>query len=460
MSVTGDNGSRQKAPIATVSQRLDRLPATRSIWKLVALLSGGLFFEIYDLFLTAYVAPSLITGGFLTTSGVANFIAALFSGLFIATLLCGFLSDRFGRRAIFTYALLWYSIATLLMAFQNTPAGLNFWRFVAGMGLGVEIITIGAYITELVPKAVRGRAFALNQAVGFTAVPIVAFLAYQLTNTSPFGLQGWRWVVLIGSAGAIVIWWIRRGLPESPRWLAQQGRIVEAEQILSELERRVQAEYGRPLPDVYDTEPAVAHRGFREVWGSAYRRRTIMMSAAHACQSIPYYGFASWIPTLLISQGITVTKSLLYTGIIALAAPVGPLIGLLIADRFERKTVIVVTAALHAALGLLFSQAAFPAAILACGAFLTIASNIISYSIHTYQQEIFPTGVRSTAAGFVYSWSRFSAIFSGFMIAFVLRRFAVEGVFLLLAAAQFVFILMIGLAGPRTNNMSLETISR
>jgi putative MFS transporter len=194
------------ASAGTISARLDQLPATRTVWKFVVLLSLGFFFELYDLLYSGYVAPGLVKSGILTTTtvgffgmtGVASFIASLFSGLFIGTLGCGFLADLLGRRAIFTYSLLFYTVANLIMAFQTTAIGLNFWRFVAGLGIGVELVTIGTYISELVPKQIRGRAFACEQAVGFMSVPIVAFLSYLLVPHKPFGLDGWRWVVIIG----------------------------------------------------------------------------------------------------------------------------------------------------------------------------------------------------------------------------------------------------------------------
>ena len=348
---------------AGISARLDRLPATPAIWKLVLLLSLGLFFELYDLMFSGYIAPGLVRSGILTatthglfgTSGVASFIAALFAGLFVGTAACGFLADRFGRRAMFTYSLLWYTVANVMMAFQDTAFGLNLWRFIAGVGLGLEIVTIGTYISELVPKHIRGRASACSQAVGFTAVPIVAFLSYLLVPHKPFGIDGWRWVVMTGVVGAVFVWWIRLRLPESPRWLAQRGRIDEANAVMERLEARVQAEYGQPLPTPATPEPVRSKAKFSDLLIAPYRRRTLMLIIFHVFQTMGYYGFANWIPTLLIKQGITITSSLMYSSVIALAAPIGPLIGLVIADRFERKSVIVAMAAAIVVCGLLFS---------------------------------------------------------------------------------------------------------
>ena len=111
-----------------ISARLDRLPATRTIWTYIVLLSFGFFFELYDLLFSGYVAPGLVKAGVLTpttpglfgTTGMASFIAALFAGLFVGTIACGFLADKFGRRTIFTYSLLWYTAADIVLAFQDS----------------------------------------------------------------------------------------------------------------------------------------------------------------------------------------------------------------------------------------------------------------------------------------------------------------------------------------------------
>ncbi|WP_144148785.1 MFS transporter [Paraburkholderia sp. BCC1884] len=451
-----------------ISARLDRLPATRTIWILIILLSFGFFFELYDLLYTGYIAPGLIRSGMLTATtkglfgatGIASFIAALFSGLFIGTIACGFLADRFGRRAIFTYSLLWYTAANVVMAFQTTAVGLNFWRFIVGLGIGVELVTIGTYISELAPKHVRGRAFACEQAIGFASVPVAAFLSYLLVPHSFFGLDGWRWVVLIGAHGALFVWWIRRKVPESPRWLAQQGRLAEAHRITLDLEARVEKDLGHPLPPPGPPAAVVGRGRFRDMWVQPYASRTVMLSIFNFFQTVGFYGFANWVPTLLVKQGVTVTTSLAFSSLIAIAAPIGPLIGFVIADRFERKTMIVVMAAAIVVSGLMFGQTTNGPMLIGLGVCLTLANNIMSYSFHAYQAELFPTGIRAQAVGFVYSWSRFSAILTAFLIALALREFGVPGVFAFIASAMCVVILVIGLMGPRTNGMALEDISR
>jgi MFS transporter, putative metabolite:H+ symporter len=450
-----------------IAARLDRLPATRTIWKFVVLLSLGFFFELYDLLYSGYVAPGIVKSGILTSTtaglfgmtGVASFIACLFAGLFIGTIGCGFLADRFGRRAIFTWSLLFYTAANLIMAFQTTAAGLNFWRFVAGLGIGVELVTIGTYISELVPSHIRGRAFACEQAVGFLSVPVAAFLSYLLVPRRPFGIDGWRWVILIGAHGAIFVWFIRRALPESPRWLAQKGRLAEADQVLSKIEAVAAQEYGRPLPAPAAPAPVAPSSGFSDMWAEPYGKRAIMMILFNIFQTVGFYGFANWVPTLLIKQGITVTTSLMYSSIIAIAAPVGPLVGLWMGDKFERRTVIVVAAAAIMVCGLTFSQVSGAALLITMGVALTLANNIMSYSFHAYQTELFPTGIRARAVGFVYSWSRLSAIVTSFLIAALLRQFGTIGVFVFIAIAMLIVITVIASMGPRTRNLALEQIS-
>src|SRR6202046_4881741 len=195
----------------TVAARLDRLPPSRHTRWLVTLVSLGGWFEFYDLFFTAYIAIGLFkaklftptTQGLFDLQGFASFVAALFAGLFVGTLAFSWLADRYGRRSIFTFALLWYSAGALIMAFQTTPQTIDLWRFIASIGLGVELVNIDAYLSALVPKEQRGPAFAYSQCIMYTVVPFVAFLAWQLVPRTILGLDGWRWVVIVGSSGGL-----------------------------------------------------------------------------------------------------------------------------------------------------------------------------------------------------------------------------------------------------------------
>jgi MFS transporter, putative metabolite:H+ symporter len=449
-----------------IGARLDQLTASRAIWTRVILLSLGGCFEYYDLFLTGYIAPGLVRSGILTpttpglfgTSGVASFVAALFAGLFVGTALFGFVADRFGRKTIFTYSLIWYTIASIFMAFQSDALGLNLWRFIAGVGIGVELVTIDAYIAELVPAALRGRAFAYNSAVQFVAVPVVALVAWLLVPIAPLGMDGWRWVVLIGSFGAVFVWAIRLGVPESPRWLAQHGRMEEADRALLALEPP-----GAPKPraapqTIAETKPQPG--GFGEIWEGPYLVRTVMLIIFNIFQTVGFYGFSNWVPTLLIKQGISITQSLQYTFIIAIAAPFGPLLASALGDRVERKWLIVAAAFAIAMFGLLFGQTTAALPLIALGVLLTLSNNILSFSFHSYQAELYPTRIRAMAVGFVYSWSRLSAVFSAFAIASSLQWFGVPGVFTLIAGSMVIVMLSIGLLGPRTSNLSLDAISK
>jgi putative MFS transporter len=205
-------------------------------------------------------------------------------------------ADRFGRRTIFTFSLLWYTAASIIMAFQKDIFDLNLWRFIRGIGVGVELVTIDTYISELVPKQWRGRAFAINQTIQFSSVPLVGLLAWRLVPIAPLGLDGGRWVVPLGAAAAIVVWWIRRRVPESPRWLAQHGRIDEAERAVSELERRIELETGARLPRFEVVADQRGRGGFKEIWRPPYLRRSVMLIVFSLFQTVGYYGFSIGSP--------------------------------------------------------------------------------------------------------------------------------------------------------------------
>jgi putative MFS transporter len=448
-------------PLETIAARIERLPLGRFHRRFIALVSLGGWFDFYDIYMMAYIGATLQNSGFLTLQQFSTVIAAGFLGMFTGTIIFGMGSDRMGRRSAFVAMLLIYSAFTLAGAFAPSAGWLIALRFFAGIGIGAELVVIDTYVSEMVPSGARGRYVAISQTTGFTAVPIVAILVRVLAPTH-FLIDGWRWVMVIGSMGAALAWYFRRRLPESPRWLESRGRHAEAERIVAALESESLSGDSRDTTkNPISADGAAQERSsFAELWRPPYRRRTIMLMIFHALQTIGYYGFANWAPTFLLRRGVSLVHSLEYTMLIALVAPLGPALAVLTSDRLERKWAIVTMALLIAALGLGFAFWSAPVLIVASGALVTLCSNWFSALLHAYQSELFPTRLRATGVGFTYSWSRLSAVFSSLLIGAVLVRGGVGAVFTLLAAAMCGVALIIGLFGPRTNRITLEQLAK
>lgn len=451
---------------ADIIGRLERLPPSRAMWTLVALISLGGCFEFYDLMMTAYISPALVRAGVFHTgraglfgaSDQASFAAATFLGLFIGTIAVSRLADRFGRRAIFTLSLLWYTAAAVAMAAQSDAIGIDAWRLVGGVGIGVELVTIDAYIAELVPRGVRGRAFAINQSIQFLAVPAVALAAWRLSPLSIVGIAGWRWVILIGAAAAVVVWFIRARLPESPRWLAEHGRLAEADKVVSRLEAGSAAAIGPPASQP-QPQAAGGHARLSEIFARPLLGRTILLVVLNAFQAVGFYGFTNWAPAFIASRGAGFAQSLQYGFVIAVAYPFGPLVWSTIAERFERKWLVVAAAAGTGLLGLVFATQRSPLALIALGVAINFSNNLLSFSYHAYQAELFPTRVRAAAVGFVYSWSRLSTVASSYAIGWLLEVAGAPGAFGFIAGAMLVVVVAVGAFGPPTRGRTLEEIA-
>ncbi|HWS67182.1 MAG TPA: MFS transporter [Steroidobacteraceae bacterium] len=454
-----------------VGARLDRLPPTRYIWYLVGLVSFGAFFEIYDLVLTAPLSLGLLVAGvfhrgaegLFGITDQATFAAATFAGLYLGTLGFSAVADRLGRRPVFTFALLWYATATVVMGLQNSAIAIDLCRFVASMGVGLELVAIDCYLAELMPKTVRGRAFAVSASLQFLSVPLVSVLAWLLIPGTHLGIDGWRWLAFVPAVGALLVWQVRRALPESPRWLEAHGRAAEAHQVTSSIEQRVARDLGYQVPEVLAPADAPMRGPAKttSLWRPPYRRRTIVLIVFHLFQTIGYFGFANWLPTLLVAQGIEIGKSLAYSAVLALVPPIAPLAFSLFVDKVERKWMVAAGALLAAIAGLLLSritQHSDFAMFTVIGAGVAIGNSLMSLSYHTYQSELFPTPMRARAVGFVYSFSRLSAIFTSYLIAATLDRAGSVGVFVLISMAMVVVALTVGLFGPRTRGLALEHI--
>ena len=462
-----DVQTRRENAVNEVSARLDALPNSPTIWFIVVALSIGAFCEIYDAILTPFLAEGLQKAGIFKSgaagalgfSDIASFIAATSTGLWIGTLAFSYTSDRWGRRRAMKYSLVCYSFLSVIVGLQSSVFGVDLWRFLAGIGMGMQIVAIDSFIAEITPKAIRGRAFAVSTAIQFCAVPVGSLLALYLIPSEPLGLSGWRWMAFLPGVFAVVTLVVQLKLPESPRWLARHGDVQQALRTISDLEARIVAS-GRTLaPAAAAVEAGPLDQMEPVIGRPELVRRLAMMSAVQFLTAIGYYGFSNWVPALLRAKGADLSHTLGYTAAILVTYPLTPLFIAVFADRFERKTMLVVGCLLAAVCGILFSQQTTPAMWILFGILVTASNNLLAFSIHAYQAEIFPTRIRSRSVGFVYSFNRLSTIFSGYVIAYLLVEAGVTGVFTLLDGALVCGALLVAVLGPRTRGLALEQIA-
>lgn len=444
---------------ATISQRLDALPISPLHRKVSMLIGIGIFFDLFDIFLSGVLSTVLIKQFHTSPAQIPLLIGSSFLGMFFGAIVLNNVADRLGRRKGFLLSLGIYSLFTFMAAFSPNTVSLVIFRFLAGVGLGAELPLSDSYLSEMLPASKRGRFTAWAYTFGFVAVPIVGFLSRILVPMSPFGIDGWRWIFIIGSLGAVIVWALRRGIPESPRWLYEKGRYQEAHQIVSQFEKSA-GKSPQPLYLSTIKEKAENKASAKLLFHKGYGKRTAMLWIFQILQTIGYYGFGSLVPIVLAAKGYTVTSSLEFVTLSFIGYPLGSLLSIGIIDKIDRKWLIVLSSLGMSVFGLLFGLSDSSAAIITFGFLYTTISNIFSNSFHTYQAEIFPTQIRATAAGYAYSLSRLTSGLMPFVMVPVLRLYGATAMFGIVATAMVLIMITIAALGPKTTGKPLEVVNQ
>jgi putative MFS transporter len=436
-----------------VGSQLDVLPVGRTHRRIVVAIGLGLFFEVYEIFLSSSIATALKSEYHLGGTTLQLLMASSFLGMFIGAAAFGRIADRIGRRRAFLLNLVWFSVCSLLAAVAPTPALLVAARLLAGIGIGAEYPVADSYLSDVLPKAQRGRLAAWAYTCSFLAVPALGFLSLGLTGRTLFGVDGWRVLLLIGAVGAVFVIVLRRGLPESPRWLAAQGRTDEAQEALTALAG------GHPVAPITEAPAPETSNPVARLKNTPYRTRLAMLAVFHLFQPFGYYGFGTLAGLVLLARGFDVSSSLLFTALSFFGYPLGSLLSIPLLGRFERKYLVAASAAAMAVCGIAFAAVNTPAYIVVFGVLTTTAANVFSNIYHVYQAEIFPSDVRATAVGWTYSLSRLSSAALPFVLIPVLDHWGATAMFAVVVAALGTAIAVLLPLGPLTTGRSLEDIN-
>ncbi|MDH6244887.1 MFS transporter [Mycobacterium sp. OTB74] len=451
----------QSQALTQIGQRLDHLPVGPVHRRVVAAIGLGLFFEVYEIFLASSIAATLRSHYQVDASTLKLLLASTFVGMFVGSVGFGRLADRLGRRRAFILNLVWFSVWSVAGACAPNAWVLVMTRFLAGVGVGAEYPVADSYLADVLPKEHRGRLAAWAYTCSFVAVPVLGFLSLYLDKHTILGIEGWRVLLAVGALGAVGVAALRRGLPESPRWLASRGRLDEAEAAVQQFEAGGAAvaepvDYAAAVvPAEPDGQPAPRDR----LWVSPYRQRVAMLSVFHLCQPFAYYGFGTLAALVLVSRGYSTTSSLLFTALSYLGYPVGSMLAIPLLGWIERKFLIIGSAAAIAVSGVLFATADTAPAIVIMGFLTTALCNVFSNAYHVYQAEIFPTDIRATAVGATYSLSRLSSGLLPFILLPVLDDYGATAMFGVVVAALVVVMGVVAALGPRTSGRNLEDIN-
>jgi MFS transporter, putative metabolite:H+ symporter len=432
--------------------RLDRLPLGPFHRRIMMLIGIGMFFDGFDIYLAGTVLGVTLKTGFSTLPQNALFISATFVGMMLGSFATGFLGDRYGRRFTYQFNLLLFGIASLAAAFAPDMTVLIACRFVMGFGLGAENVVGYATMTEFVPARSRGKWLGFTTVCVVTGLPVSLLLASLVVPN-----YGWRAMFVLGGIGALIVWYLRKALPESPRWLEAVGRSEEAETLMQSIER--EAAQGKPLPAPAAGSTVAVSGELGSLFTAPLLSRMIVGSVCLITINTLLYGFVTWLPVFFIKQGLSVATSFGYSLLMALGAPVGSAIGALTADSWGRKPTIIGASIVSVALGIVYPLISDPVMLPIIGFALTVPIYVlVALLFGIYIPELFPTQVRLRASGIVNTLGRGATIVTPFLVVMLFEARGVAGVMSLMIGLLVVQIITVWALGIEPRHRSLEEL--
>jgi len=449
------------AAAETFVARLDRVPLNRFHWRLLAISGLGWMFDAMDVLMLSFLlAP--IGSEFKLDPGQRGLIgSATFVGMFFGAAVAGRLADRYGRRGIFTATLIVFSLGAALSALAPTYETLLAARVVAGLGLGGELPVAATLVSELSPRSQRGRMIVLLES--FWAWGTILAGVVAVTVLPAFG---WRGAFAIGALPALYVAYLRRALPESPRYLAERGRTPEADAVVRRIER---AGGGALLTLAPIIAPVRAGKTrIAELLGRRYIRRTAMLWILWFGVVLTYYGMFLWIPSLLVARGfddIRPGQANMLFFLSTLAQVPGYFSAAWLVERWGRKPTLVVYLLGTAVSAYMFGNVGAGTDTGNSGLVLLWLSLLSFFNlgawgvVYTITPELYPTSVRATGAGVAAAVGRVGGIIGPYLTPVLVTAIAVNGTFAVFMALLVITAVAVAVLGEETRGRSLEEIA-
>lgn len=457
--------TRQTQP--DVAARLERLPITGYQRFIFLIIATAWLFDSMDLAAMTFMLGSIKTELGLDTAQAGMLASASFVGMFFGASIAGIAADRFGRKPVFQVSMIVWGVGSLLCGLSSGYVDLLIYRVILGLGMGMELPVALAMVSEFIPAQQRGKYTAMLEGflpVGYVCAGILIYFTLPLI--------GWRGVFIILAVPAVFLLYIRRFMPESPRWLEAHGRTDDANRVTSEIEDKVRQKLGGALPTVtiYPAPEHKTHTGqlglidtLRELVKKPYGHRSLMIWTVWFFTMVGYYGLTSWLGALLQASGYDVSKSIIYTVIMSAAGVPGFIFAAWFLEFVGRKKAAVIMLLGCAVSAYVYGQCAalkLPVnQVVLAGSAMQFFFFGMWCVIYAYTPELYPTRTRATGAGVASSVGRIGSIMGPMAIGILLPIIGQGGIFIGGAICFLVSALTIWIMGIETKGRSLEEIS-
>ncbi|MFI5585995.1 MFS transporter [Amycolatopsis sp. NPDC051758] len=438
---------------ANALNRLNRLPISRFHKITLLAVSFAYFFEFADINSFATTAPKLIKLWGVTVNQVAYVTSLSFVGMFFGSIIASKLADRWGRKNALMWTTVWFGVFSFAAVFSWDIVSLGAFRILTSAGLSAMTVVAVIYVSELYPAASRGKYQAYAIVIGICGTPVTNLIASAVV---PINSWSWRLVYLWGALGVLLVLFTRH-LKESPRWHESRGEHEKADAVLREIEAQVAAEKG-PLPEPAPPieEAPMGKAPLRLLLQKKYLYPTLLLTVLWVTQTIGFFGYSSWAPTLLAKEGFSVEKSVFYVALTTVGAPLGSYLAALVTDRFERKWCLVAFGTVIALCGLFYGLTFNPILIVVFGFLVNLFERGYTALGYAYSPELFDTRGRSLGTGVSYGLGRLSNAVGPLIVAALYNGSGYQSVFFFIAGTWLVGAVVLAIFGPRTRQARLK----
>lgn len=450
------SNSSVRTGLPTSDDVVQSLPFRWGVQGRIFVIGGlGFMFDAWDVTLNGALIPGVMAEWDLPRATAALLSTANLVGMAVGAVLWGTIADRVGRRKAFTWTLLIFAVFTALGALSPTFWIFTLCRFLAGVGLGGCIPVDYALVGEFTPRSARGKVLTAMDGwwpIGAACAFFVSAWLLALTGT-------WRWSLAVMILPALLVFWVRRSVPESPLYLASRGRESEARAVVDGLVARTDA---TPVDyEVVAEKPRAASKvpAWLVQLGRLWREApgiTAVSWALFLTVLLVYYLALNWMPTILTEAGLQQTAALISGAGMAAAGLVGVVVAALLVEKLGRKLLLAVSAPLSAVLLVVVAAALNNPStaviwLLVFGALIQVAIPVL----YAYVSELYPTHLRASGFGWASTMSRLGAGVGPLIFAWAWPTFGLTACFtvaLILVAVAIVAMLFVS---PETKGKDL-----